>query len=705
MSQKINKIVRSSELSDKNSITAALILKKNLKVVKLSGGLGNQLFQYFFASNNFQNSYDFVIFDVSDYFNGLAKRDFVLKELGLDGHYVTCRKSISNHQNVNYVDITILTTLNTASGWINKNLTKNRLVTEKEVCYTSLDQYDLSGNIYLEGYWQSFRYWDIENNFATKIYNALIQKSLPSNQNPASVIRCTRENICAIHLRRGDYDTMFNKQYHGLCDSAYFLQAMQRIGAKQFHVYSDDLLSARKVFGQIENVKIMDGISRNEIDDFKSLMRYSNLIISNSSFSYLAAYFAYASHHAKVVAPYPWYSFANVGPDTPEQWLMLNRATGATLQEDAIKINATRISVVIPVHARHEFLFDAVNSALNQTFKPLEIILSLNGASESVRNEAKKIGEFHNSIRIIETPTASLSLARNLGIKASIGDYIAFLDDDDVWETQKLEVQIAAAINMSADLVATNYYKFDELNNKYYISNLTCNRSDLWKYDLSIANFLSGGSAALVRRDVFNTVGYFDESMPSCEDHDMWRRVAVAGFKIHFIDDCLVGCRMNADNMSSKPHLMLRGELIHLSKILSEEDDYKDSAQKFYERIQCLLNQHFVNTNVTITAPTTANVSSQKPLKSLSIVSLGALDTDRDRFYYLRKIRQIIITENYSASLTNFIFKKQIDKKISLSSCFIQFLKANKILFYLLPIEVVSYFYISLQRKILKQSA
>ncbi len=687
-----------SAWSKKIDTTDDLILNKNLKIIKLSGGLGNQLFQYCFANAIFQSPSDYVIYDATDYFNGLARRDFALTALGLDGNFVTCQKSISERHNIRYIDLTIVTSLNSHKRWINTNLYGMRVVTEQEICYSPLDQYDFSGNIYLEGYWQSYRYWDVTDKFALKIFNALTHQSLLPNDHLTSTINCTSENICAIHFRRGDYSTEFNKQYHGWCDVAYYLQAMQLINAEEFHVYSDDMLSAQAVFGQIENVKIMDEVNRNEIHDFKSLMRYSNLIISNSSYSYLAAYFAYASHHAKVVAPYPWYSFKNVGPDTPERWLILNRATGATRQEDAFKIITAKISVVIPVHVRHAYLIHAVNSALNQTFKPVEIILSLNGASESARNEANKIARLHNIIRIVEAPISSLSLARNAGIRASLGEYIAFLDDDDVWDPQKLEVQISAAINMSADLVATNYYKFDELGNKHYISNLTSNRADLWKFDLSIANSLSGGSAALVRRDVFSVVGYFDESMPSCEDHDMWRRVAVAGFKIHFIDNCLVGYRMNADNMTGKPHLMLQGELIHLAKILSEGDEYKNSAQKFYERIQGLLNQHFVTANETV------GDSSPKPVQSLSIFSLDAIDIGRDRFYYLRRIRQIVITENYRSSLTNFFVKKRPDNKIKFSNLFIQFLKANKILFYSLPIEMYSYFCDSLKRKIIRQS-
>jgi glycosyltransferase involved in cell wall biosynthesis len=664
----------------------ALISKKNIKIVKLSGGLGNQLFQYLFACATFKDSTDCIIFDVSDYFNGLAKRNFVLEKLGLQGSYATCLKTIYSVQGVQYVDLTILSTFGSKNIRVGDTLQRVPLITEKEIRYTPLKEYDLSQHAYIEGYWQSYRYWADPINYARNYFEVLHRRPQTTLSEMADIIPRSATDVCAIHFRRGDYDTEFNDQYHGKCESHYFFQAMRLSGAKQFHVYSDDIAAAQGVFSQFENVRFFGGATSDEIADFISLMDYSQLIISNSSYSYLAAYCAFAAHQATVIAPYPWYSFKDVGPDIPNEWLRLNRTTGSTSLEDAKRINEAKISVIIPVHVRHQYLRHAVASVLEQSVKATEIILSLNGASDRARNEANLLASLHGNIRIVEATRSSLSLARNNGIRAAIGEYIAFLDDDDIWETTKLEAQISAAIRTSAALVATNYYKFDEVGHKYYVSSLSSNLSNVWKYELSIANHLSGGSAVLVRRDVFNTVGFFDESMPSCEDHDMWRRISIAGYKIHFVEDCLVGYRTNADNMTSKPTLMLQGELIHLSKILNEGPLYTASARKFYERIEVLLAQHFETPSRPMASRSTADALDASKAQ-------GALASGQSRFYYLRRLRQILSTGKLSETVKHF-FLKPHPKRTSVSiTLVIQSWKAVKIFFLALPFEMISYLF------------
>lgn len=664
----------------------ALISKKNLRIVKLSGGLGNQLFQYLFACATFKDSSDCIIFDVSDYFNGLAKRNFVLDKLGLQGSYATCLKTIYRDQGVQYVDLTILSVFGSNNICVGDALQRIPLIAEKEIRYTPLKEYDLSQNVYIEGYWQSYRYWADPINDARSYFEVLNRLPQTTLNGTAHINSRPAPDVCAIHFRRGDYNTEFNEQYHGKCEPHYFFQAMRLSGAKQFHVYSDDIAAAQDVFSQFENVRFFEGATSDEIADFISLMGYSQLIISNSSYSYLAAYFAFAAHQATVIAPYPWYSFKDVGPDVPDNWLRLNRTTGSTHSEDDARINEAKISVIIPVHVRHQYLRHAVASILGQSIKATEIIFSLNGASDRARNEANLLASLHGNIRIVEATRSSLSLARNNGIQAAIGEYIAFLDDDDIWETTKLEAQISAAIRTSAALVATNYYKFDELGQKYFVSSLSSNRSNLWKYELSVANYLSGGSAALVRRDVFNTVGFFDESMPSCEDHDMWRRIAIAGYKIYFIEDCLVGYRTNADNMTSKPTLMLQGELIHLSKILNEGGLYTESARKFYERIEFLLAQYFETPS--------------RPFASYSISgeldapkSQGTLAYGQSKFYYLRRLRQTLSTGKLKETVKHFFLKPHAKRTSVSITLIIQSWKAVKIFFLVLPFEMINYLF------------
>ena len=629
-----------------------------IKVVKLSGGLGNQLFQYCFAKSMFMDTDNEVIFDISDFQNGLTQRNFLLTDLGLGGTFVTCEKHRYVADGVAFIDLVISNTIVSGITTKPRKLKKLRVVSETSISYSNVLEKNLLGDIYVDGYWQSFRYWPDNSDFISSVFNQILA---PATQ---TSLQFKDADVCAVHFRRGDYLTELNQQFHGTCDSAYYLRAMQLSQASAFHVYTDDPALAQSAFQDLGNVQIMSLSSSDEIHDFQQLTQYSNLIISNSSFSYIAAYFAYLLRSARVTAPYPWYSFKDVGPDIPESWQILNRTTGTTREEDDIAMQSITISVIIPVHLRHEYLEEAVLSVKAQTFQPLEIILVLNAATDQARETSKQLVARFENIRIIETETASLSGARNLGIHAAVGSFVAFLDDDDIWSRTKLEKQTSCAIRMTADLVATNYYKFDEHGQIYDNSLLSPIRQDLWRNELSIANYLSGGSATLINRRVFNAVGYFDEGLPACEDHDMWRRIALAGYKIHFIDECLVGYRINSSNMTSNLNLMLRGELIHLSKILNEGDIYKVQAGKFYLRIRDMLDAH-------LSVPDNTKVSS-------------------DNFYYLRKVKVLVTTAQGGTSLKDFFIKKESGYTNYLATRR-QFLKLINIIFLHLPSELLSY--------------
>jgi glycosyltransferase involved in cell wall biosynthesis len=635
-------------------------MRPSIKVVKLSGGLGNQLFQYCFAKSKFMGADNEVIFDISDFENGLAQRNFVLKDLGISGAFAICERHRYLANDVPFIDLVVFKTILKGTITKRRRLKSLRIVSEHSINYSTDVEKNLSGDVYVEGYWQSVRYWPDNK---PKFVSSVLNQDLALATQPGLQPRDT--DICAVHFRRGDYLTELNKEFHGTCDSAYYLRAMQLSEASVFHVYTDDPVLAHAVFQDLSNVQIISHAASDEIHDFQQLTLYSNLIISNSTFSYIAAYFAYIVRSARVTAPYPWYSFKDVGPDIPECWTILNRATGATPADDDIAAQLITISVIIPVHLRHEYLEEAVLSVKAQTFRPLEILLILNAASDQARETAKQLAARFDDIRIVETEIASLSGARNLGIQTAMGNFVAFLDDDDIWSSTKLERQASCAIRMTADLVATNYYKFDEHGHIYDESQLSAIRQDLWSNELSVANYLSGGSAILINRLVFDTVGYFDEGLPACEDHDMWRRIALAGYKIHFIDQCLVGYRINASNMTRDVNVMLRGELLHLAKILNEGDSYKVQASKFYLRIRETLDEH------------------------LSITDNNKFNhTD---FYYLQKLKGLFTAADRHTKLKDFFTKTKSNEHPSHLIASRQFVKLVKIVFLLLPLELLSY--------------
>ena len=225
------------------------------------------------------------------------------------------------------------------------------------------------------------------------------------------------------------------------------------------------------------------------------------------------------------------------------------------------------------------------------------MILCLNDPTKELENEVNRLANQFTLVRVVRTQTKSLSAARNVGILSAKGEYIAFLDDDDLWEINKLEIQIKHLILNGADAVACNFYEFDSSGKRLSQPNYPTQQAKAWKEVLISDNLFSGGSGALVKKSVFDQVGYFDEAMPACEDHDMWRRIANHNFTLFFIEDILLGVRKSASTMSANKIVMLRGELMHFSKILQSplnSEQFNNLVNKI-QNLQCEIIRIHVN--------------------------------------------------------------------------------------------------------------
>ena len=137
-------------------------------------------------------------------------------------------------------------------------------------------------------------------------------------------------------------------------------------------------------------------------------------------------------------------------------------------------INQPLVSVVIPFYSGIEWLFEAIESVLAQTYENIEIIIINDGSPEDLSEFVK---EYNDKIRYVHQENRGAAAARNVGINLSKGEYIAFLDADDIWMPNKLKEQIYLMIKNKADWSHTNYVKFgsDGKNKVIDVSNFEGN--------------------------------------------------------------------------------------------------------------------------------------------------------------------------------------------------------------------------------------
>lgn len=227
------------------------------------------------------------------------------------------------------------------------------------------------------------------------------------------------------------------------------------------------------------------------------------------------------------------------------------------------------ISVILPTYNRANFIRNSIDSVLNQTFEDIELIIVDDGSSDDTPNI---INTYKDSrIKYIRFPNnKGVSHARNAGIKASAGQYIAFQDSDDTWDLTKLEKQYDYLMsNPNYNVVYTKMRcNCSELSiPDFYTPNDTITENELSGFiykPLLIRNYI-GAPTLLIEKSIITESNLFDESMKSLEDWDFILRIA-AKHPIGYIDEPL-----HIYNLHNNDHVSLHVEhhFESLCKIIS----------------------------------------------------------------------------------------------------------------------------------------
>jgi len=185
-------------------------------------------------------------------------------------------------------------------------------------------------------------------------------------------------------------------------------------------------------------------------------------------------------------------------------------------------MNSCSLSVVIPTYNRASFLEETIDSVLAQTFQRFELIVVDDGSTDGTQEILSGYGE---KIRVITQANQGPSAARNRGIEEAKGEWIAFLDSDDAWKPDKLKKQI----QFITDHPETKICQTEELwirNGKRVNPRKKHEMHSGWIYEKCLPLCIVSPSSVMIHRDVFEKVGLFDETMPACEDYDLWLRIA-----------------------------------------------------------------------------------------------------------------------------------------------------------------------------------
>ncbi len=190
------------------------------------------------------------------------------------------------------------------------------------------------------------------------------------------------------------------------------------------------------------------------------------------------------------------------------------------------------VSVVITTYNRKIFLRPAVMSVLNQDYKDKEVIVVDDGSTDDSFTEIEDL-----SVRYVWKKNGGASSARNRGIEVAEGEFVAFLDVDDLWKKKKLSTQMAMMNEEGYDASYT-----DEIwirNGKHLNQKSIHKKYSGFIFEKCLPLCIISPSSVVIKREIFDIVGCFDESMAVCEDYDMWLRLT-ARYPVLFVEKKLI---------------------------------------------------------------------------------------------------------------------------------------------------------------------
>jgi glycosyltransferase involved in cell wall biosynthesis len=209
------------------------------------------------------------------------------------------------------------------------------------------------------------------------------------------------------------------------------------------------------------------------------------------------------------------------------------------------------ISVIIPVFNRQCWIAKAVDSVLAQDYPRFELIVVNDGSTDKT---AHVLSSYGKKIRVLNQKNSGVSAARNLGIKAARGDWIAFLDSDDYWFAQKLSAQMQY-FQKNPDMRICQTEEIWVRKGMRVNPGLRHKKKSGMIFEKSLALCLISPSAVMLHRSLIDEHKGFDESLPACEDYDLWLKITCT-IPVGLVPEpFIVKQGGHADQLSAQPGL------------------------------------------------------------------------------------------------------------------------------------------------------
>ena len=261
----------------------------------------------------------------------------------------------------------------------------------------------------------------------------------------------------------------------------------------------------------------------------------------------------------------------------------------STLPNSSCVVDSPKVSVIVPTYNRADRLERALNSIVSQTYQDFELIVVDDGSTDKTYQLMKS---FPKAQYFYIKKNSGVSKARNVGLAFAKGELICFLDSDDLWKEKKIQIQTLwlennkdSQICYTDEIWVRNGVRVNPMNRHRKYS------GDIFRHCLSLC--IVSPSSVMIRAKLFDEIGNFDESLPACEDYDLWLRIA-SKYAFHFIEEPLIiKYGGHSDQLSRKYWGMDRFRVVALKKLLDQnsldKEKLKLTRSVFLEKCSILI--------------------------------------------------------------------------------------------------------------------
>lgn len=247
-------------------------------------------------------------------------------------------------------------------------------------------------------------------------------------------------------------------------------------------------------------------------------------------------------------------------------------------------------SIIIPAYNAKKYIEETVQSVLNQSYTNWELLIIDDGSTDNTIEIIEALAKTDSRINYITKKNSGVSDSRNKGLSIAKGEFISFLDADDIWNKENLKEKINFIVENNIDVAYSDCEKIDANSNS--LKNILTGSESPELSDILLlkGNYITAPSGIVLKKSVLDKIGGFDTNLSNNADQELWIRILSNNFKIKLIKKTLWKYRVHDNNMSSNIALLEKDSIYIFNKSKSN-NLYSTFAikQKAFSKLNLML--------------------------------------------------------------------------------------------------------------------